>query len=35
MVLESSGKFTGLELLLAVPELKTSVPGGSRPTQTG
>lgn len=26
--------FIGLELLLAVPEVKTPLPGGSRPTQT-
>jgi hypothetical protein len=32
--LESSGAFAGLELLLAIPEVKTPLPGGSRPTQT-
>lgn len=32
--IESSGAFAGLELLLAVPEVKTPLPGGSRPTQT-
>jgi hypothetical protein len=32
--LESSGSFADLELLLAVPEVKTPLPGGSRPTQT-
>lgn len=33
-VLNSSGAFVGLELLLAIPEIKTPLPGGSRPTQT-
>ncbi len=32
--LESSNTFAGLELLLAIPEVKTPLPGGSRPTQT-